>query len=349
MKRSFIILVICLLCGDLALAVIIRRSGDSVSQASKPCVVSLSQLPKGDNRLGYPLSLPYLNGARMHISGSTALGPLIQSAADTFNQSNHTGISVEQSSSILGLQALLSHQTDMAMSDVFIQDANIPVSGVLYDYFIAILPFTIIVNEDLKSTITNLDTQQIQEIISGKATNWKAFGGPSEDVQFVNRPANSGSRIAFSQWVLGVPSIVDKPTSTSIIAQTSNDVIEKVTQTKGAIGYVAVSDINSIDTATKSIIYPVCINGVGATISNVADGSYPFWSIEHLYTSELYSAANNPQSVERAFLDFVCAGDFQAKNVLTFGMLHSTQLQDYVMHSHSPQLSSIDNVQLCPF
>ena len=73
---------------------------------------------------------------------------------------------------------------------------------------IAVIPFATIVHKS--NPVKNLTTKQLQDIYSGKITNWKEVGGNDAEIVVVNRKHGSGTRVNYQMKALDGRSFYDK-------------------------------------------------------------------------------------------------------------------------------------------
>lgn len=222
--------------------------------------------------LGAALVAPSLALADTNISaaGSTALQPLVQAAAQAY-QAAHSDvkISVTGGGSRTGLALVSSKSVDLGDSDIVAAG-----SPDLVDHKVAVVGFSVVVNPS--SGVTNLTKKQIQDIFSGKVTNWKDVGGKDLAITVINRPTSSGTRAVFTKTLMGsVPVSND-----TVVEDATGTVVQKVKQSDGAVSYASFSG-----THIQTGLTEVAIEGVAATEANVMTGKYPFWSYEHIYTN----------------------------------------------------------------
>jgi phosphate transport system substrate-binding protein len=286
------------------------------------CHVQVSDLPLGVAKHAEPPLSETLSGQRLTLSGSSVLYSLFATAGKNFDLINNTSTTVNKLDSGQGLSDVAQGRTQIGLSDIYIQDDTDPnVQGAtgLLDYQVAVAPFTMLVSSDLKDIVQNLTTQQIISIYGGKITNWRGVGGPDEPITVFNRRQGSGTRVTFEKYVLGISVPND-----DLRAGTTQALITLMGRTRGAIGYAATP---SVINSGAGKVFPICIDGYGATTANINRGVYLFWSYEHAYVKTLTEP-------DRAFLAFICGHDFQTEDVAGSGFLRSTQLSADAIATH---------------
>jgi phosphate transport system substrate-binding protein len=206
--------------------------------------------------------------------GSTALGPLVQLAAKNYQaQCSGANITTQLTGSGAGLQGVSSGSLNIGNSDVFSTASKYP--G-LIDHQVTAVLFTVIINKNVTG-VTNLTSQQLTQIYTGKITNWNQVGGPNLPIAVVSRPAGSGTRTTFQTYVMnGTAESVSGANHTT--ASTSGQVATYVNQTSGAISY------DTVHFAQTENLKTISIDGVAPTPANVETNAYKFWNVEHMYT-----------------------------------------------------------------
>lgn len=252
-------------------------------------------------------------------SGSSALLPLAQAAADKFMESNpELVITVNGGGSGEGLKQVADGSVDIGNSDVSAEEKlDADVAKTLTDHEVAIVAMAPVVNKDLG--ITSLTTDQLVSIFTGKVTNWKDVGGPDEEILLVTRPSSSGTRATFKKWALNGE---EEASNEALETDDSGTLVQTVSTNKGAIGYVALSYlVNNTD------VQAVAIDGVEPTLENAYSGEYKVWSYEHMYT-------NGEGSKEaQAFIEYMCGDEF-ASEVEKMGYGVVSKLSDKAVSSH---------------
>jgi len=235
----------------------------------------------------------------INASGSSALLPLVQDAADKFKSSNpDISITVNAGGSGTGLKQVSDGSVDIGNSDVAAEEKlDASTAAELVDHKVCVITMAAIVNKELASSVSNLTKQQLIDIFTGKITNWKDVGGPDEEVLLVTRPDSSGTRALFTKYALDGNS--ENSSVSYLETDNSGELLETVKSNKGAIGYLALSYLVS-----NTDVTPVSIDGVAPTLENTYSGKYPVWGYEHMYTK------GNPNEACKAFLDYITGSDY---------------------------------------
>ncbi len=238
-------------------------------------------------------------------SGSTALQPLVQQAAQQY-QTKCPGstITVSGGGSSTGLSNVASGSSDIGDSDVPVSNAKSIDPTTLKDHQVAIVVFAVIVNP--KAGVTNLTTAQVQDIFSGKDTNWSQVGGQNVPITLVERKPGSGTRVSFDKDMMQGTAESTTPASTQDSTQL---VLQGVAGAPGGVSYLAASSADQ--TVTK-----VSLDGVAPSGDNVKAGTYKFYSHEHMYTK---AAGASP--LADSFISFMLSDAFQTGTVSQLGFL----------------------------
>ncbi|NRD80244.1 phosphate ABC transporter substrate-binding protein [Bacillus sp. BRMEA1] len=240
------------------------------------------------------------------ISGSTALQPLVSAAAEEFmNKNPKVSIQVNGGGSGTGLSQAMQGAVQIGNSDVFAEEKNI--SG-LTDHKVAVVGMTAAVNP--KVGIKDIKKDDLIKVFTGKIKNWKELGGPDQKITLVNRPESSGTRAIFNKLALGGA----KPAE-GITQDASNTVKKIISETPGAIGYLAFSYLSDNSVTALSI------DGVAPTAENVQSGKFPVWAYEHMYTK------GEPTDLEKAFLDYLMGDEVQTTLVPKQGYIAVTNMK----------------------
>jgi phosphate transport system substrate-binding protein len=272
-----------------------------------------------------PAAVAALKGKTLQIDGSSALQPFFLNAAKYFDQGMGTSTTAVANGSGNGLKDVEAGSVKIGMSDFFAQESSTPSAfSDLVDHRVAVVAFTLVVSKDISDKVQNLTQQQVIDIYTGKIDNWKQIGGPNEAITVVNRPLASGTRATFRKYVLNGAT---ENAGSTLQQDSTGAVATAVESGQGAIGYVATGFVLN---PQFSGIFPVCIDGYGATAVNLNSGNYKFWSFEHAYTK----GTPEKNSVEQAFLDYVVTPDVQSTLLPTLGYIQVSQLSDAALATH---------------
>lgn len=232
-------------------------------------------------------------------SGSSALKPLADIAAELFMEIHEdVVVTINAGGSGTGLKDIAAGTVDIGNSDLFAEEKLTPEQAAgLVDHKVCTVTMAPIVNKDLG--VTDLTTDQLKGIFTGTITNWSEVGGPDLKIELIVRPEGSGTKATFQAYALGGDSEV-AGTSAAMETDNSGELVTKVSELKGAIGYVAMSYFGDS-------IQPVSIDGVEPTLENTYNGTYKVWSYEHMYTN------GEPAEPVKSFLEFMMGDEFAAE------------------------------------
>ena len=186
---------------------------------------------------------------KLMLKGSDSVLPLGQKMAEQFMKSNkNVNISVVGGGSGVGITALIDGTTQIAMSSRPIKlDEKLRLQNAGRQYKevkIAYDALSIIVNPANK--VTQLTREQIEGIFTGKIKNWKEVGGEDMKIVAYARETSSGTYEFFKEHLLNRKNYA----STCLNMPASGSVVQSVSQTKGAIGYVGLA---YVDKSVKAI------------------------------------------------------------------------------------------------
>ncbi|MCM3570436.1 phosphate ABC transporter substrate-binding protein [Neobacillus mesonae] len=262
----------------------------------------------GDNTTPKTEEKKELSGSLV-ISGSSAMQPLVAAAAEEFMAKNpKVDIQVNAGGSGTGLSQVAEGSVQIGNSDVFAEEKEGIPADQLKDHKVAVVGMTAAVNP--KVGIKDIKKEDLIKVFTGKITNWKELGGADQKIVLVNRPDSSGTRAVFNKFAL------DGATPAEGITEDSSNTVKKIiSETDGAIGYLAFSYF------TDDAVTPLALDGVEATAENVQTGDFPVWAYEHSYTK------GEPDELSQAFFDFLMSDDVQNNLLKEQGYLPVTKMQ----------------------
>lgn len=117
---------------------------------------------------------------------------------------------------------------------------------------------------NVKNPVENISSKQLQEIFSGKITNWASVGGCNADIVTIGRDSASGSRTVFEK-----KADLKNKCKYALIQDSNGKVKYKILNDQNAIGYISFSVVDKN-------IKPLKIDGIEPTFENILNESYRF-------------------------------------------------------------------------
>ena len=239
------------------------------------------------------------------IKGSDTCLPVTQTEAENFmNKNKGTKVTVTGGGSGVGISALMEGTTDIAMSSrkmkfdekVRLQEAKKNTKEVVIAYD----ALAIVVHPSNK--VTNLTREQLEGIFTGKIKNWKEVGGADLKIVAYSRETSSGTYEFFKESVLK-----NKNYMNGILSMPATGaIIQSVSQTKGAIGYVGLAYVNK-DVKPIHVSYDAGKSFVEPSFANAKNKTYPI--VRPLF---YYYEVKNEGPV-KPFIDYVLSAEGQEK------------------------------------
>ena len=237
------------------------------------------------------------------IKGSDTCLPLSQKEAEAFMKANSgLSVTVTGGGSGVGIAALIEGTTDIAQSSRAIKfDEKGKMqegSKTAREVTIAYDALAIVVHPQNK--VTNLTREQLEGIFTGKIKNWKEVGGDDLAVIPYARETSSGTYDFIKEYVLR-----NKNYKNGIMSMPATGaIIQSVSQTKGAIGYVGLAYLNSGVKAIH-VSYDQGKTYVEPSVANAKNNTYPI--VRPLY----YYYATKSEAIVKPFIDFVLSAEGQ--------------------------------------
>ncbi|TSB46180.1 phosphate ABC transporter substrate-binding protein [Alkalicoccobacillus porphyridii] len=243
------------------------------------------------------------------LSGSSAIQPLMAAGAEEFMMENpNADIQVQAGGSGQGLSQVADGSVDIGNSDVFAEEKEEIPAEDLVDHRIAVVGMGPAAHPEVG--IEDISTEDLIAVFTGEVTNWSELGGADQEITLVNRPDSSGTRATFVNYALDGAEPAE-----GITEDSSNTVKQIISETPGAIGYLAFSYY------TDDTVLPLNLDGVEQTDDNVTSGEFPVWAYMHSYTN------GEPEGLAKTFLDYMMSEDVQQVIVPELGYIPSTDMQ----------------------
>lgn len=225
------------------------------------CVLSFSLVGCGNNDGGSDAAASGSGdvSGTVALNGSTSMEKLVNGLKEGIVET-YPNLQLEPqfTGSSAGIEAVTNGTADIGDVSRALTDEE--KAGGLVENVVAIDGIAVIT--DTANTATNLTTQQLKDIYTGKITNWSEVGGADQNIVVIGRESGSGTRDAFEE----ILDIADQ----CQLAQTLNEtgaVAAAVQSTPGAIGYISLDALNDKVKALQ-------LDGVAPSEETVKDGSY---------------------------------------------------------------------------
>lgn len=237
------------------------------------------------------------------VKGSDTCLPLTQTEAEQFmNKNKGAKVTVTGGGSGVGISALLEGTTDIAMASrkikfdekVKLQEAGKSAKEVVIAYD----ALAVVVHPS--NQVNNLTREQLEGIFTGKIKNWKEVGGADMKIVTYSRETSSGTYEFFKESVLK-----NKNYMNGILSMPATGaIIQSVSQTKGAIGYVGLAYLNK-EVKPIHVSYDAGKSYTEPTVANAKNKTYPI--VRPLY---YYYEAKSASKVQ-PFIDYILSDEGQ--------------------------------------
>ena len=218
------------------------------------------------------LSLLSISASAQRIKGSDTVLPVAQQTAERFmNQYPDTRVTVTGGGTGVGISALLDNTTDIAMASRPIKFSekmkNKSAGEDVAEIVVAYDALAVVAHPS--NPVKQLTRQQLEDIFRGKITNWKQVGGDDRKIVVYSRETSSGTYEFFKESVLKNKNYM----ANSLSMPATGAIIQSVSQTKGAIGYVGLAYV-SPRVKTLSVSYDGK-HYAAPTVENATNKTYP--------------------------------------------------------------------------
>lgn len=211
-------------------------------------------------------------------------------------------VTVTGGGSGVGIAALIDGTTDLAQSSRKIkmdEKLKLQDAGVTYKEVIAAYDALAVVVHPSNS-VGQLTREQLEGIFTGKIKNWKEVGGEDLKIIVYSRETSSGTYEFFKDHVLNKKNFA----SNVLSMPATGAIIQSVSQTKGAIGYVGLAYIDK-GIKTLKVSYDKGKSFVAPAMETAKSKAYPI--VRPLY----YYYSTKVEKSVKPFITFVLSADGQ--------------------------------------
>lgn len=263
---------------------------------------NLSYVKAGDDAHNPVPNLVACAPGSLQVVGSTAFGPLAQVAANAYMADcphvniritvNNAGDGAEGVSQVIAAQ----HDPSQAGSTIAMYDGLTSFAAVLRPYPVSVLIFSIFAHNGTFAG-SNATSDQLRNIFAG---------ADEQGYIAIGRKLGSGSRFTLFATVFNgnqtapvtpsCPAPAEQQVSLSCTASSTVAALNSVNVTPRSVGYAEVYGVALADYPQVSVI---SIDNASPTMANVLNGSYRYWTVEHLYTGM------HPTALATDFISFL--------------------------------------------
>jgi phosphate transport system substrate-binding protein len=237
------------------------------------------------------------------IKGSDTCLPLTQKEAEVFMKKNSgSSLMVTGGGSGVGFAALQNGTTDIAQASRSMKmDEKMKMNDAGKSFIETIIAYdalAVIVNPANK--INQLTREQLESIFTGKVTNWKDVGGDDMPIVLYSRESSSGTFEFFKEHVLNAKNFA----TSAMLMPATGAIVQSVSQTKGAIGYIGLAYLEKTVKALK-VSYDQGKTFITPSMENAINKSYPITRPLYYYYLKTTEKAVKP------YVDFVLSPEGQ--------------------------------------
>ncbi len=252
--------------------------------------------------LAISLLLVTITSYGQRVKGSDTVLPVAQQTAERFMALNpEARVTVTGGGTGVGISALLDQTTDIAMASrpiKFSEKMKVKKSGKeVEEVIIAYDALAVVVHPS--NPVKQLTRQQLEDIFRGKITNWKQVGGDDRKIVVYSRETSSGTYEFFKESALKNKNYM----SSSLSMPATGAIIQSVSQTKGAIGYVGLAYV-SPRIKTLAISYDGT-HYATPSLENAVNKTYPI--VRPLF----YYYDNDKETLVRPLINFILSTEGQ--------------------------------------
>jgi phosphate transport system substrate-binding protein len=252
-------------------------------------------------------------------AGSSTIFPIVQDAAKAFKQTHpDVAFVVGGGGSSHGVKAVGLNEVNIGQASRDVKESEMKQFPNLIPYKIGLDGVAVIVSS--ANPLNAITKKQVQDIYTGKITNWKELGGDDAPIQLITKEEGRSTLELFLHYFdleskeigTGANKITvhktkedaDFSTAEASLIGANNEAIAKVITKTNAIAYVSIGTAQEIAHKGGKVKL-LDLDGVKATIDNVANETYPLRRPLHVVTN------GEPKGAVKEFIDFLLSEDGQ--------------------------------------
>lgn len=236
----------------------------------------------------------------VQIKGSDTIVNAVQKVSEEFMKDYpYVFVAVTGGGTGVGIAALISKTCDVASASREMKPKEIQIAnqrGVFpKEFVVAHDGIAVIVNKD--NPVSKLTISDLHKIFTGKATNWKEFGGKDLRIVTLSREVSSGTHIYFKEEIiqLGKKDSTEEFSAQTLLLTSSQAIVEEVVTNEAAVGYLGMGYVcercKAVSVAKDGGFYP-------PDVENVIKKTYPLSRPLYFYTN------GQPTGAAKLFIDY---------------------------------------------
>jgi phosphate transport system substrate-binding protein len=246
--------------------------------------------------------------------GSDTMVNAAQKVAEEFMKEHPLAqVAVTGGGSGVGIAALIDKTTDVATASREMKPKEIETArahGVNpKEIVVAYDGVALIVNKN--NPVDKLTIDDLHDIFTGKATNWKRFGGKDMHIVTLSREVSSGTHMYFKETViqLGKSGSPEEFSKETLLLTSSQAIVEEAAGNEAAIGYLGMGYLSD---RTKALqIGKAGGESYPPDVGHVLKKTYPLSRPLFMYTN------GEHQGIIKLFIDFTLSPKGQQQFVET--------------------------------
>lgn len=233
---------------------------------------------------------------KLIITGSSTIAPLIADIGKQFEAENPgTRIDVQTGGSSRGIADTRSGIAHIGMASRALHDEEVMD---LIGTPIARDGIGLIVHAD--NPVSNLRTQQVVDVFTGKISNWQSVGGLDEPIVVVNKAEGRATLEVFLRHF----HLANSEILADVVIGDNQHGIKTVAGNPQAIAYVSIGTA-AFDEASGVPIKLLQLNAIAPTSTTVGDGAFPLSRPLTLVTTK------HPHPLTQTFITFAASSHVQ--------------------------------------
>ena len=292
----------------ISMTIIILFLGSSILFGCKEEVVLEEEAAAEEDATEEESGEKQFEGQELLISGSTTLLPFAEPAAAAFMDIYGGSITIGGGGSGTGISECINEINDIGNASRQVKDEEMEEAqsiGIeMVEVLVAYDGISIILSGNIEG-VGELSIRQLSDIFRGIITNWSEVGGPDAKIILASRDSSSGTYEYFLEAVIQMDKSEEgnELTPMALALQSNADIVNTVTTTDNAIGYIGLGYLQEALDKGASLI---TVEGVESSVETVKDGTYPI--SRGLYN---YYRKGDLNEMGLAYLDFVLSDEGQ--------------------------------------